>query len=391
MDNSWVTTIFNRMKSFLIIEKETWKEINTINIQRILYISLVMMLVHLAHIILFLGFEPGDEPAQQWAYGIILAHGVMLLLVAIFSGIAYFFTKSQKIVSRVSFLFQGIVVLSYFLFGVIVCTIDQLVTPQITPFLVAAIGLAVGILIHPILALVNYTLAFLFFYQTVEMTQTNPELLLSIRVNSITAIGIGFGLTLMFWRIQLIRIRQQNMIEQQNLKLQETNSQLEFLANRDALTGIYNRMFFMKKVNEGIADQQNNSESSIIVLDLDHFKMINDQYGHPVGDKVLVAVANILKNSLQGPSIVARIGGEEFIIWLPNAPKEEGLHLAEKLRQSIEATSFVIEGNELSLTASFGVATLRSENENAIKTSYSEADKALYQAKQNGRNRVEVA
>ena len=154
-------------------------------------------------------------------------------------------------------------------------------------------------------------------------------------------------------------------------------------ATKDVLTGIANRRHFRAEMERAFAQHP---QIALIALDVDHFKSINDRFGHPAGDKVLSAVGGCLRQHCAAPNLAGRIGGEEFAILLP-AAHQDALALAEQLRASIEAMPLEDEGRDISVTASFGVASRRADDANADAI-YSRADGALYEAKRSGRNRV---
>lgn len=162
--------------------------------------------------------------------------------------------------------------------------------------------------------------------------------------------------------------------------------ELERLASIDKLTGAYNRRmideFMKQEVSLHVRDSKN---LSLIMADIDHFKSVNDTYGHQVGDAVLREVGQIISSAIRKSDIFGRYGGEEFIIICPNTSSEQALILAEKIRQEIESFSFAEVGHK---TISLGISTLiaNDEVENIIKR----ADDALYKAKKEGRNRAVV-
>lgn len=156
------------------------------------------------------------------------------------------------------------------------------------------------------------------------------------------------------------------------------------LAQIDGLTGLYNRNYFHNKLLE---EMSFNKILSLVILDLDYFKKINDVYGHLVGDKLLQHVAQTIKNNLRSKDVLARFGGEEFILLLPANDINTAYLIADRIRKLIEATAFYIdEQKEISITASFGVA-MQLENESP-ESLIDRADKALYIAKETGRNKV---
>lgn len=167
-------------------------------------------------------------------------------------------------------------------------------------------------------------------------------------------------------------------------ELYNMTSTLEEQANIDKLTGIFNRRKFENMFEHEI-DKSKISKSflSMIIVDIDHFKLVNDNYGHNVGDDVLKEIANLISNNIKKLDIFARWGGEEFVILLPNNNLDAAIKLAEKLRLLVEEDNFSIVGK---VTISLGVTTY---NINETKTEFFErTDKALYKAKTSGRNRV---
>ncbi len=165
---------------------------------------------------------------------------------------------------------------------------------------------------------------------------------------------------------------------------------LEIMATKDKLTGIDNRHAFDPAFQQIIKTATRNKEAlSIILVDIDHFKKVNDNYGHMVGDQVIVKIANILKSNLRNSDLLCRWGGEEFMLLLPKCNLSDAQDLAEKIRLHIENEVMTVEGNNLAITASFGLcAYLGDESQNEL---FERVDKALYSAKSLGRNRVELA
>ena len=169
-------------------------------------------------------------------------------------------------------------------------------------------------------------------------------------------------------------------------QLIEKNQLLEVLSISDPLTGLYNRLRLDQVLLDELARRQRSAaDLSVILLDLDHFKSVNDRHGHQVGDQVLAAVAMLLKNGSRHLDVVGRWGGEEFLVVCRETDLAGAALLAEKLRSAIASHAFSVGGQR---TASFGVATLRDQED--IDTLLARADAALYRAKDAGRNRVET-
>lgn len=163
------------------------------------------------------------------------------------------------------------------------------------------------------------------------------------------------------------------------------------LAFKDALTGGYNRRFINEKLPInliGSAFQEQNL--SIIITDIDYFKSVNDIHGHIAGDCVIKGFAEVLSGCIkEQDEWVARFGGEEFLICLPGVNLESAVQIAELMRSSIEEKEFLCAENKLKITASFGVYSLKPNKDDNIENLIQHADRKLYLAKKNGRNRVE--
>jgi diguanylate cyclase (GGDEF)-like protein len=175
------------------------------------------------------------------------------------------------------------------------------------------------------------------------------------------------------------------------IKLAETMDQLRRLATRDELTGLLNRREFQRIIKEEAARAlQNGKPFSLVLLDIDHFKQINDTHGHPAGDAVLQHVASLLSAQVRDVDRVARYGGEEFAVFMANTNLEHAAEAAERLRAMLSSMDFEVEGKIIAPTFSAGVAALPDNARNAGELLQA-ADGALYTSKRLGRNRVTTA
>lgn len=165
----------------------------------------------------------------------------------------------------------------------------------------------------------------------------------------------------------------------------------EVLARKDELTGLNNRRAFFEQGHRIFEQSKRFGHPvSVIMMDIDHFKRINDHHGHSMGDKTLQAVAESLQGVVRAIDIVARVGGEEFAFVLPEASLEDALNLAERLRSVIESLVVENAGRQINATASFGVATCKDGAE-GIEALLKKADGALYAAKEKGRNQIDTS
>jgi diguanylate cyclase (GGDEF)-like protein len=175
------------------------------------------------------------------------------------------------------------------------------------------------------------------------------------------------------------------------LGMQALNSQLEKIGRVDGLTGLFNRRYWEEQfILEFKRDQRSDSPSALIMLDIDHFKKVNDTYGHPAGDEVIKALAGIIKKATRETDFAGRYGGEEFAIILPDTPVANVEFVSERIRRLVEKCTVVYDEVEINFTISIGISGFKQTYKDSTQWLDS-ADKALYKAKESGRNRVIVA
>lgn len=185
------------------------------------------------------------------------------------------------------------------------------------------------------------------------------------------------------------RVRIHHKLKKLQDELVEKNHQLELLAVTDALTGLPNRRHLMKRLEEETARSRRFDQPlSVLMMDVDHFKKVNDTWGHAMGDAVLRNMGAFLKKSLRETDVAARYGGEEFTVILPNTPLEGAATVAENLRQGFAALLHEHDGEKIQRTISLGVACLGSGDARDQEALLKAADEALYRAKEGGRNQV---
>ncbi|WP_455757384.1 GGDEF domain-containing protein [Sulfurimonas sp.] len=178
-------------------------------------------------------------------------------------------------------------------------------------------------------------------------------------------------------------------LTKQTKALEEAQKKLKEQANRDPLTNMHNRRYF-SEISEKIISITKRSKDplSLIMIDIDNFKKINDTYGHNVGDEVIKLLANELASTIRQSDVAARFGGEEFAIILPNTDATNAFIFADKLRENIENISYKDKKDTIKFTVSIGVDEFNHENDNNVSASLNRADKALYEAKTTGKNKV---
>lgn len=170
-----------------------------------------------------------------------------------------------------------------------------------------------------------------------------------------------------------------------------TYDKLHHEANTDGLTGCYNKTYFNNSLSAHFRKSQTStSQLSLIVFDLDHFKNLNDNFGHDAGDYVLKEIASVVReNGIRDGDVFARYGGEEFVVLLPETGSKQAMEIAERLRSLVEQHKFVYDSKRLPVTASVGVAEFTPELANSTEL-FKRADAAVYKSKNAGRNQVSL-
>lgn len=197
-----------------------------------------------------------------------------------------------------------------------------------------------------------------------------------------------------------LQVRTRQMVadvQQAREQVSDANKQVEVLKKQmekvkqeiiiDPLTRTYNRRAFDEKIKqEMMGYQRYGRPTALAIIDIDHFKMVNDTYGHRTGDGVLRVLSEVMKKEIREIDVLARYGGEEFALILPHTPYKQALDVAERIRQKVESSRFTYKGKPFSVTISIGVGTLKEDD--SLDDYIERVDKALYRAKDGGRNRV---
>ncbi|MDP3387321.1 MAG: GGDEF domain-containing protein [Eubacteriales bacterium] len=224
--------------------------------------------------------------------------------------------------------------------------------------------------------------------ETFIKIETSPD-----KIIMVTAIPVKIGERIVV--VELLKNVTQSMILGEiklieGLEIKKLLDQANVAVVTDELTQIYNKRYIIERLPVDIAIAQlENQPLSLLMADIDHFKEINDTYGHLAGDRILKEFAQILKkNTRQGKDWVARFGGEEFIVCLTGTDKEIAWTVAERMRKSIEDNVFNYDGEKIKLTSSFGLHTLGLEELIDYEMLIQTTDKKLYEAKNTGRNKV---
>lgn len=333
---------------------------------------------------------PNQAHLQAWAdalTGLQVGLSAALLVCGL---LAHCLLQSQRGAGRVALSVQIALCAAYLSFGAAASIWDIGVGNGIATFLVICMGVAMLSLMRPMVSVPLFGVAFAFFWVNLRGTDLDATLRASVQMQAIAAVLMAQLISVMLWHQYTRTVLLRRKLVQSNALLLRKQQELETLAERDTLTGLYNRRKFMELAGQELDRALRvRCDICVVMVDLDFFKQINDQYGHPMGDQVLQQVAARLTAGVRGTDIVARMGGEEFIVLMPNTPSTGALALAEKLRLALRDRPLQLTDRTIAITASFGVTGLGPWERASLDALYAAADQALYVAKKQGRDRVE--
>lgn len=361
------------------------------NLRRLRWMVPAVMALNLLHVAVFWWFiEAPTATVLAWKNAIGWSHLIMAGWLVLLGLLALLQSRRRQpgVSARVLNLLAPLTAL---LFTATVSTIDQLVTPNISPYLLGCVFASLLFQLRPTEALALHTVGYAAFFVALGTTQADAAVLLSNRLNGLAAAVLGILLSVVLWHKNIRYVLLQRELSQRNQDLTRQQEELIWLAKRDALTGLFNRGEFLRLAEEELRRSlRHGTDMSAIMLDLDHFKSINDRYGHPAGDAVLQHTAACLLGAVRVTDVVARLGGEEFVVLLPQTRLDAAVMLAEKLMHTLQQSpAQVTRGVTIHFTASLGVGSLPAGHGSSVAALYAAADHALYEAKRLGRNRVE--
>ncbi|HJZ13232.1 MAG TPA: diguanylate cyclase [Acidobacteriota bacterium] len=190
----------------------------------------------------------------------------------------------------------------------------------------------------------------------------------------------------------IARVKVQLKIKSLQDELNRKNAELNELAGTDDLTRVYNRRAFLQACSNELSHSKRYKQAlSLAIFDLDHFKRINDQYGHLTGDSVLVRTAELIRGAIRACDVIGRYGGDELVLLLPHTDLASGVSFAERIRKRIESTNFMEGETQIPLTISGGLSSYPESECASVEELLRKADQALYRAKSKGRNCTESA
>lgn len=383
-------SLIKRLRSLYRLPPALARPVARENLRRLDWLALLAVPFGLLHIGAFwLNVQGSGARFDSWRQNIIATH---LTVAALLTGIGLLAWQARQraVPPLYGDTLAGLAAAALLAFGLTITFFDQQITSSITPFLLGSVAAALILLLRPWLSLLLYGTAFALFELAMQIAQPDPQMRLSNQMGGLSICGIGVLLSLILWFGHLRNLKQRQRLHRQRMELEEKNRQLEYLAGHDPLTGLLNRRQFDHLVKQELARcERQPLPLSLLMVDLDHFKFINDRYGHPLGDEVIRHTANLLRKHTRNIDSVARLGGEEFLLLLPNSNAQQAANMAEKLRKLLAETPLPMKEGLLYLTASFGIASLCGGVRGTYEGLYATADQALYRAKASGRNRVE--
>lgn len=348
----------------------------------------VLVALNLLHVLVFslLRFDLPQQAA--WAHQIAVAHAVMAVLMTGVGWVARRAHAHARVEGLGRWLPEAACVL-VMLWAVTLTLMDQAIGSGISAFINASLAIGMVFLLRPPSALRLQVLGWLALASLLGWTTDDPARLTTLRMNAASASALALVVSVLLWRRYVQAELLQRALTDTNRQLELQRAELETLATRDPLTGVFNRREFVHQAQQALAQaQRHGHELAVLMVDLDHFKSVNDRFGHPAGDEVLRQVTRLMSQSVRQTDCLARLGGEEFALLLPCTPASNALHLADKLRQKLADTPIEPLGEPI--TASLGLSCLTAGQHLTLDTLLQRADQALYRAKDLGRNRTEV-
>ncbi len=378
------------VRGLVVSDARVAEEAQLGNLRRLRWLLPLFLALVLALLATFAWQTDADtDTLLAWRKAVMNVYQVTIAWLIVM-GLAVWRMSSRTHADAVVRVLLFLVPLGFLVFSAVLAVLDQRVTPNISPYLLGCVSVSLLFLLPPATAIGSMVLAYALFFVGLGVTQPDIALLLTNRANGFGATMLALVLSLARWNRNTQYNLLQRELTERNATLEKQQTDLLWMATRDALTGVFNRGEFMRLAEqELLRTRRHGGNTGVIVIDLDHFKDVNDKYGHLAGDKVLVHVAQLLRDGVRNTDMVARIGGEEFMVLMPQTDIDAAAVLAEKLRQLLRRTAVQVNSDlAVTITASFGVACMPGGHDGSVTALYAAADNALYEAKRAGRDQV---
>jgi diguanylate cyclase (GGDEF)-like protein len=363
-------------------------ESSDINIQRfkILFLVAVPILAVILSTLFFTEVEP-DSLRSTWKLFILIFDSAWVVAMMVF----YFLLSHLHAKGKKKAFLRTEYLAVFFLvaLNVAITVTGQLIHANLTVLIFGIVIVGTVVLLRPGVAAMLFFLDYLLFHFAVRITENDPILLLSLRLNGFVTITLGAFLSTIFWTNFLRHSEQIALIERQRTDLENKNAELYELATRDQLSGLINRrqtqnVLTIFKEHDLLHHAENGI--AVLIADIDDFKSVNDRYGHPVGDLLIQEVSKMLVALTDRMDFVSRWGGDEFLITKLDSNLVDAIDTANTICQTFASTTFRLDGHEIKATLSIGVAMMKDQ----FEESYKNADAALYEAKKAGKNQIRV-
>ncbi len=342
------------------------------------HLAIATMLVALSFLLFV---NPATDTEQTWRNGIIFVNSLSSI-GCVFSALISRRAIKKKYSLRFMNNFLNLVIAFVLISGLAITMIDQSVMTNLTPMMISITIVSTLYFQRPLRGIITFLVVYILFFLGMILLNVSPHILSSSLVNGMVITFVGCALTIVNWaNFRRSELQERKILEQQAV--------LERMAYHDPLTKLPNRRFLDELIKNEVAKvRRGQTHSCLIVLDIDDFKLVNDTYGHPTGDEVLKEFVEVVDKLMRASDTFVRLGGEEFLILVPDSSLDATLIFADRLRQEVARHRFTANDDKITITISIGVASL-----NGVETSsdyYSNADRALYRAKNKGKNRIEV-
>ncbi|HHU16698.1 MAG: GGDEF domain-containing protein [Anaerovoracaceae bacterium] len=306
------------------------------------------------------------------------------LSAIVFLPVLYFHRKN---VERLPMIYLAIIQLLFLIvilmWGIILSLHEQSHLASSSAYFLAVFTIAAFITMPPYISLCLLFLFNIIFLILLPQYQQDPMLLMTLKINTLSMTLIAWILNQMISRDKVKSFINEKLINAKNIELKKINEELKELTTRDSMTGLLNHNSIMKCLkDETERAKRINYPLSGAIFDLDDFKQINDNYGHKIGDEVLIGVARILTEQCRSTDIVGRYGGDEFFIIMPDTNVINATVLLERIKSRIREETFI---NGIKISVSYGVSELIGDSEHEL---FNSSDAMLYKAKKKGKNQI---
>ncbi len=363
-------------------------ELTQINLKRLFYASICCIILNAVAITMLLSLPIGNalwQTRQIWINIVMMLFVLVLMLPARIAYKKNIFKAFAKAVPYIGFI--GLTA-----FSLASTANDHLISSSIITYIMVCLLSGALFLIRPLHSILLYAVSYAALVIINSYSSEPDAIRVANPINALTMTALSAFLSVMLWHNNRTNVLQSYQIRTQQKLLEKDNVYLHKMAYYDPLTALPNRRYLNDILQKEIAlMMRKNYESCLIMLDIDYFKFVNDCHGHPVGDKLLVQISTLLSQNIRKYDTICRLGGEEFLILLPQTDLDEALAVAHKLLNVISSQPFVINDKTVSITTSIGVSRLNKDADASLIEQYTHVDTALYKAKCDGRNCVRTA